>query len=287
MSITGSEEAYYCDCKTFCGGVWTQIKHSTAFKHESVRMDLEQAGEGGVNWPSGSNNHRTGGMDELRLPAEFEREQEIPESVELCQNSDNFWDEAVGRDLGLSSKRCQEEEDEEKDVEEADEFHSSVDEDSSESDGEEDQVAMIRILGTLIVGICSDMIELCDFLDNSRIVDSRLAQDVWEHDCFIQEQFKLYESMGFTQVVSPEEEYHYHPLAEEEMISVELYMTCHGRAAGEVYKDLRQLHLKRFQTEALTLEAVQKLVRERSHIIPESFDMCSQSHVAYTGLWKD
>ncbi|KAH8918719.1 hypothetical protein BT69DRAFT_1300761 [Atractiella rhizophila] len=131
MSITGSEETYYCDCKTFCGGIWTQIKCLRAFKHERVRKDLEHAGEDGVDWPSGSNNHRTGGMDELRL------------------------DGAVGRDLGLSSKRSQEEEDEEKDVEEedeekdveeedeekdveeADEVHSSVDEHSSESDGKE------------------------------------------------------------------------------------------------------------------------------------------------------
>ncbi|KAH8921601.1 hypothetical protein BT69DRAFT_1221298, partial [Atractiella rhizophila] len=64
-------------------------------------------------------------------------------------------------------------------------------------------------------------------------------------------------------------------------------MTCHGRASGELYKDLRQLHLKRFQMETLTLDAVQKLVRERSRIIPESFDMCSQTHMAYTGHWKD
>ncbi|KAH8930354.1 hypothetical protein BT69DRAFT_1291899 [Atractiella rhizophila] len=166
-----------------------------------------------------------------KMPAEFERQDEIPESVELCQNSDNFWDEAIGRHLGLSAKRCQEEEDEEKDEEkDADEVHSSVDEDSSESDGEEGPSGDDRNP--------RDSERVDDIRNSEKGLDSRLAQDVWEHDRFIQEQFKLYEPMGFTQIVSPEEEYHYRPLAEEEMISVELYMTCHGRAAGEVYKDL-------------------------------------------------
>ncbi|KAH8930630.1 hypothetical protein BT69DRAFT_1291654 [Atractiella rhizophila] len=176
MSITGSEEAYYYACKIFVEQLDTD---QAAQQHLSMK-DMGQAGEDSVD----------------------------------VRNSDNFPDRVVGTDFAMSSKRFREEQDEEKDVKEADEVHSSVHEEDSESDGKglsgndmdpRDSKKEGDIRNSEMGYEREDWLEPDD-------LDLRLVRDVWEPDRFIQEQSKLYEAMGSIQVVSPE----YHLLTEED-----------------------------------------------------------------------
>ncbi|KAH8922014.1 hypothetical protein BT69DRAFT_1220766, partial [Atractiella rhizophila] len=62
---------------------------------------------------------------------------------------------------------------------------------------------------------------------------------------------------------------------------------CHGRAAGCLYDDLRLWIEDRFQTPTLSLDQIKRLVRNQSRIIPEAFDMCPNTCIAYTGSRSD
>ncbi|KAH8924997.1 hypothetical protein BT69DRAFT_1280114 [Atractiella rhizophila] len=43
-----NEGTYYCDCEIFCGGILTEVKRSTAFKHERAQRLLEKSRDAGL-----------------------------------------------------------------------------------------------------------------------------------------------------------------------------------------------------------------------------------------------
>ncbi|KAH8929623.1 hypothetical protein BT69DRAFT_1364290, partial [Atractiella rhizophila] len=122
--------------------------------------------------------------------------------------------------------------------------------------------------------------ELDELAANLLLVDEQLRR----LSC---EQRTTQDSDRQVHTVLEEEKYEYTPLTHEQIISLELFMICHGRAAGDLYEDLRAWVEEQFKTSTLSLDRIKRCIKEKSHIMPEAFDMCPNSCIAYTGEWSE
>ncbi|KAH8929423.1 hypothetical protein BT69DRAFT_1198915, partial [Atractiella rhizophila] len=69
-------------------------------------------------------------------------------------------------------------------------------------------------------------------------------------------------------------------------LSIEIFMSCNGRAADELYKDLRRILSSRLTTSLLSLYQVKALIQLKSRMVPQGYDMCPNSCLAYAGKWS-
>ncbi|KAH8923974.1 hypothetical protein BT69DRAFT_1333387 [Atractiella rhizophila] len=122
---------------------------------------------------------------------------------------------------------------------------------------------------------CGEMEELDELAANLLAVDEQL------HHISIQ-QATLCESDVRAHQVSEDEKHEYTPLTYEQIISLELFLICHGYAAGDLYDDLRSWLQERCETSTLSLDRIKRCITEKSHIVPEAFDMCPNTCIAYT-----